>query len=802
MLKFQKIEYENIWPFANQTKIINFEHWKFLIKAPIGSWKSFLYFDGPTYALYKWSKRKILNVNCKTWKIILDFEIEWDNYRIERYLKQWKTKESCKSRLYKDWEEIQFKNDKDLQATLEQLLPPREVFLATYLLMQDSPNIFELAPQERLEIFKHIFNLLWIDEKKEIIWDAKRQLSTKLKVLEDTEKYDIKLNDLLFNLIDNLKKIEFDNLNLKKRLDEIEPFVWKIKSSDFDFDLIGNEFDDFEEEINLFKKSLIEDKSKLNNLEQMILDLEKKQKSLNDNIYKLQVDLKKLEQENSSFDKNKLDQAKDQKKSFLKKLDDISVFSKKKSLEFLGKEMWIVDFYDFIKDKIKEWESLSDKNRNLDLQITINENKIKELNTNLNTEKNNLKDKIKLLQTRLKDVELSLEDLHKDKINLENFVEEQMKFKCSKIKDYCPFVKEINKKSFEQFQKQKEVLIQRENKIKQEKLELINQIEELENKLKILSDEFYLKKDLEIINQEIEFFKKQKNQIETKMSDLRKLLKNIWRKEVESKYKEYNDIHRKISDLDKFIVEQESLYNKLQDNKQKMSEIAWKIQEIQKQLWQLEEERQKLQELKKDLEEQIYKKELKNSKLLNQENYIEKYKNIVVQIKNLVSDIKENNLEIKKIKEKLIIVSNLYNLFSKELLLIVLQESIPILNDIINSYLAEVVDYQIKMKILQENEKIFLDIIIADQHWEREVKSLSWGQKVVLKIAWMLAVASFMKTSMLFLDETINNLDPDAISGVAQMLEDFVKQQQIDLYIVTHSTLIQEMNIWDKVIQI
>jgi ABC-type multidrug transport system ATPase subunit len=66
----------------------------------------------------------------------------------------------------------------------------------------------------------------------------------------------------------------------------------------------------------------------------------------------------------------------------------------------------------------------------------------------------------------------------------------------------------------------------------------------------------------------------------------------------------------------------------------------------------------------------------------------------------------------------------------------------------------------------------------------------------------MLAVASFMKTSMLFLDETINNLDPDAISGVAQMLEDFVKQQQIDLYIVTHSTLIQEMNIWDKVIQI
>jgi len=64
----------------------------------------------------------------------------------------------------------------------------------------------------------------------------------------------------------------------------------------------------------------------------------------------------------------------------------------------------------------------------------------------------------------------------------------------------------------------------------------------------------------------------------------------------------------------------------------------------------------------------------------------------------------------------------------------------------------------------------------------------------------MLAIASYTGSSMLFLDETINNLDVDTVGKVADMLSDFVKQNKMKLYTVTHSQQIQEMDIWDKVI--
>lgn len=66
----------------------------------------------------------------------------------------------------------------------------------------------------------------------------------------------------------------------------------------------------------------------------------------------------------------------------------------------------------------------------------------------------------------------------------------------------------------------------------------------------------------------------------------------------------------------------------------------------------------------------------------------------------------------------------------------------------------------------------------------------------------MLAIAAYTNSSMLFLDETINNLDADTIAKVAGMLEDFVKRYTITLYTVTHSQHIQAMDIWDGVIEL
>ena len=66
----------------------------------------------------------------------------------------------------------------------------------------------------------------------------------------------------------------------------------------------------------------------------------------------------------------------------------------------------------------------------------------------------------------------------------------------------------------------------------------------------------------------------------------------------------------------------------------------------------------------------------------------------------------------------------------------------------------------------------------------------------------MLSVASLFRSSFLLLDETINNLDSETISQVADVLEEFVHSQELHFYVVTHSPQIQQMSIWDSIIEL
>lgn len=66
----------------------------------------------------------------------------------------------------------------------------------------------------------------------------------------------------------------------------------------------------------------------------------------------------------------------------------------------------------------------------------------------------------------------------------------------------------------------------------------------------------------------------------------------------------------------------------------------------------------------------------------------------------------------------------------------------------------------------------------------------------------MLSVATIMNSQFLFLDETINNLDKDTVSLVAEVLKNFVKSRKLMFYVVTHSSTIQEMDIRENIIYI
>ena len=67
--------------------------------------------------------------------------------------------------------------------------------------MQESKNIFELKPQERLMILKSVFDLLGIDESKEKVGEEKREISALIKARSDTSQYDNKLTNGLTALI-------------------------------------------------------------------------------------------------------------------------------------------------------------------------------------------------------------------------------------------------------------------------------------------------------------------------------------------------------------------------------------------------------------------------------------------------------------------------------------------------------------------------------------------------------------------------------------------------------------------------
>jgi DNA repair exonuclease SbcCD ATPase subunit len=207
------------------------------------------------------------------------------------------------------------------------------------------------------------------------------------------------------------------------------------------------------------------------------------------------------------------------------------------------------------------------------------------------------------------------------------------------------------------------------------------------------------------------------------------------------------------------------------------------------------------------LEEQIKEKNvlLQNEpkeELQQWKNAYQNYSQNIILINNLCWDYWKFQLEEKQLEEEEKMITILYWVLSKELLLYVLWEYLPSLSDIINNYLSSVVDYQISIKLNENLEKLELETKILDEKWERDVKSLSGGQRTILKLVWMLAISSYLRTEMLFLDETVNNLDGETVWKVTQLLDNFVKQRRMKFYTITHNSEIQWMSIWDKIIGI
>jgi len=840
--------YENIWPFKDISCSLIFDEWKYLIKAPIWSGKSFLFFDAPRYALYKDSSRNMLNLQSKNGEISLIFDVDWAYYLVKRILKRTSAgNDSCTSQLFsinyswenilkdikdlvwnteilqwwenvieefekengKLWtlEEITFKNETDLQISLETLLPPKEVFLSTVFLLQDADNIFEMRPADRLIVLKNVFNLLWIDDAKEKVQEKKKEVWYKLKALQDHSLQDNKLRANLKSLWNNIKSLESDN-ELKNILsvndeffENIEWFFDQISLNDFS--LTWLEYSPFEKAENLIQTKMdavIKLDAQLNEFQQQISALNQQKNQILKDIQSSKLNISDLQKKIENIDAKKWNELKEKKMEFYKKWDDLNSNANYSDffgfIEFWNKSAENDDSFEKL-DMPKDLKSAFDilqiaKNAWISLRALIESEKVKLENLDLQAKnwkvnhdneveklkelKSRKEDEIKLQQTRIEEL---------DKMRAEN-----SDFDCPDLCKKCPHINAINKQQYEQYSQQKEKLNQTLETMKSEyeKQDFDNKIKELENQKNPEWDDF--KKDLE---------KKIKNQTEFSNS-LRDYLMKIWFAGWEKSYREWESIQREIRAIDKQLFQREEESKNLDKYKQDKVVAETSLQHLDKSL---QDQDKQIEELNAKIEWVKSEKEKSNlSKLQQQQNEIKQISQIISQIEQLVEDSVNNKNLTKQLQEDEKKLTRLYSILSKEIVFLALDDYLPVLSDVINNYLSQCVDFTLKMQIDENGDKLELNVKVIDSKWEREVKSLSGGQRTVLKLVWMLAVSSYLHTPLLFLDETINNLDIDTVWKVSEMINNFVKQRTMKFYTVTHNKEIQDMQIWDDVIEV
>lgn len=811
------ISYLNIWPFKWKLKNIFFKKWKYLIKAPIWSWKSFLFFDWPVYALYKYSTRNILNTDSDKGFIKLLFEQDEQYYLIVRNLEQWKAKDICKSQLFTvEWnienlvlsdnkdiqetlqesgfklDEIVFKNETDLDGTLKWFLPPKEVFLSTVFLLQDSENIFELQPADRLTVMKNIFNLVWIDDVKDQIADRKKEIQTTLKIKSDTTLFDNKIKYSLGNYIRNFREIQkFENIGISNEyndfLNELEMIVDKVNINEFSIDWFDLDLSKtIDEKIAEKKKDYQWFLLNLQNTEKDISERKNKINQFNTDKSNIEKEIISIEQKISWFDPEKINQKKSKKLELINEMEnlqkwvnyDIEIPSELENL-------WFVKWNDL------EWmneliNQITVQGKSLADEKKLKESKIETEKIKMESQAKNVELELKNLQINKEWVVAQIENVQKKITEIDNTMNKESQFACAKIESNCPFVKEINRWTFAELERQKANL-------ETEQWELKVKLENIE---KSITEKSWESKDSDTTN--ILGLTKEIENIEKRIQLLRDFLAKIDFKKIQEFWQSRKTLNIESQSLDKEILVLENWAKELENLNSEKIKLSQQIENIVSNIEALDLEIKELESKKAEQEKVLETIEIRKYEELDNFNKI--MDRSLHEIESLINDFKENSIEINKLKQDEIMVKNLHQIFSKELLLFVLEWYLPILTEIINALLAQVVDYTIDIKLKQKGENLEMDVKIYDEKWERDIKSLSGWQKVILKLVRMLAISNYIKSPMLFMDETINNLDQDTVWKVAEMLWNFVKQRNVKLYTVTHSQQIQEMDIRDEVV--
>jgi chromosome segregation ATPase len=179
-------------------------------------------------------------------------------------------------------------------------------------LLQDAENIFEMQPADRLTVLKNVFGLLGIDEAKEQVQDKKRELSYKLKSLQDHSQQDEKLRKWLKELKQDY--CSFDEGTNDTFFTELEPFLDQLSLNDFSLNGLDIQFfltkqQEFQEK----EKSFLALQTSKSHLTKQITDHQDQIQKRKTEQTKFQSDLSFLEQKIASIDTIQIEKLKKEK---------------------------------------------------------------------------------------------------------------------------------------------------------------------------------------------------------------------------------------------------------------------------------------------------------------------------------------------------------------------------------------------------------------------------------------------------------------------------------------------------------
>ena len=322
----------------------------------------------------------------------------------------------------------------------------------------------------------------------------------------------------------------------------------------------------------------------------------------------------------------------------------------------------------------------------------------------ITTQKKHLQEKIDNQENQLKKIIKTLSDFEKN-------IDTQASFACDKIKDQCPFIKVINKKTFDQLDQQKTTFTQQ-----QEQIEVT--IKKLHTELKEVN-----KSTPQQESKKIKALENHHKEAEKSVEIIKIFLNDINYKSIETAYNEYTSQDKQAKELDKKINELEQESKQVDERKLQLQKAIIQKESIGKQLKEYITIIAEKEQQRKQLGLEKEKIDVTTTTNIEKNHLI--MKQLYHDIDMLVNEFKEHQLERQKLEEQETILGNLYTIFSKELLLLVLQDHLPVLNDIVNSYLSQIVDYQISLQLKNDADKLELEAKIIDEKGMRDTKSLS-----------------------------------------------------------------------------